>query len=613
MPIFGQPSQLEADIEKATAETLVSENWPLIFEICDKVKTEGEKGCKDCVRIVLKRLQNKNQRVVYYTLILLETLGKNCGEQFILHISTREFCQEIQSLLQNKTQQPRVRNKLLNLIEAWNKQYGGHSDYSRLNELYTKLKNDPAVVFPDAATMATDAAVSPASIMTSSSVSGGGSVSYSSGYSWTPQSDSASNSTRSSKREDDDLAKAIALSLKESSDARPSSTTAPSTIVPSAPSVPSAGSTQNGSSESKKVRAMYDFEAAESNELTFKAGEIIILQDDSDENWWKGENHRGSGLFPAHFVTRDLEAPVPDVEEEEEEEQNNKSKRSSSVGFKNEVKVIEYSKSTEATPHSNSAGAQSSGLPAEIDADKIAQVLRYLETADPTGMSQDPPEMVALEAQCYGMGPLIDEQLNQLDQEHVKLSELNKKVIDALNMYHKLMEQSPAPQQPMHPSMTPYGVAAQQQSIPPAMNIQHPTYPVQGQPTGHGMPPQPVGAGIPNYGSYPGGAASESPANQEPLSVDALKQMNALNHHQQGDYSTAMQSGYGSLGAQGMPPQYGPSGVSGPQAQYAGQQAMATPHNMQPPSIQQTPQLFMSHQQQDPMQTSHSGMQAPIQ
>ena len=79
------------------------------------------------------------------------------------------------------------------------------------------------------------------------------------------------------------------------------------------------------------------------------------------------------------------------------------------------------------------------------------------------------------------------------------------------------------------------------------------------------------------------------------------------------DYSTAMQSGYGSLGAQGMPPQYGPSGVSGPQAQYAGQQAMATPHNMQPPSIQQTPQMFMSHQQQDPMQTSHSGMQAPIQ
>ena len=50
----------------------------------------------------------------------------------------------------------------------------------------------------------------------------------------------------------------------------------------------------------KLAKALYDFEGG-SDELSFKAGEIAILNEVLDD-WWMGEVDGQTGLFPASYV-----------------------------------------------------------------------------------------------------------------------------------------------------------------------------------------------------------------------------------------------------------------------------------------------------------------------
>lgn len=231
---------------------------------------------------------------------LLDSLASNCGKRFHLEICSRDFETELVRLIRGgKNIHPKVSENACLLLKKWaqTKEFKNDPQLNLIPSLYDKLKSEG--------------------------------ISF---HSSDPSKRKASEKADYANVEEEaNLAKAIELSIQEAkkrgikTDTTTSSSTysttnsASQSFSNSSSLYPSFDLSEMNNSSSKssnsksevnkepiKVRALYDFEAAEDNELTFKAGEIILVSDSSDTNWWKGSNHRGEGLFPANFVSTDL-------------------------------------------------------------------------------------------------------------------------------------------------------------------------------------------------------------------------------------------------------------------------------------------------------------------
>ncbi|CAG2106878.1 unnamed protein product, partial [Medioppia subpectinata] len=328
--------------EKATSETNTTEDWALILEICDRVGSDPN-GAKDCMRALIRRLNHTLPHVVMQSITLLDACVSNCGKIFHLEVCSRDFESEIRKLLSKS--HPKVCEKLKQLIKKWAQQeFKNDPQLSLIPALYNKLKSEGMdFTSSEPVKKSTQLPKNPdivtsnqeeediAKAIEASLKESGGSPNTSHKYNNSNNNTKVSPLTQlpknpdivTSNQEEEDIAKAIEASLKESGGSPNTShkynnSNNNTKVSPLYPSVFATDSTANNSSsaaknslpekEAIKVRALYDFEAAEDNELTFKSGEIILVSDHSDANWWKGSNHRGEGLFPANFVTTDLEA-----------------------------------------------------------------------------------------------------------------------------------------------------------------------------------------------------------------------------------------------------------------------------------------------------------------
>lgn len=60
-----------------------------------------------------------------------------------------------------------------------------------------------------------------------------------------------------------------------------------------------------------RVRALFDFQATDPDELTFRKGDIIAVQESVYKDWWKGFLRGQTGIFPLNYVEK-LADPTPE-------------------------------------------------------------------------------------------------------------------------------------------------------------------------------------------------------------------------------------------------------------------------------------------------------------
>lgn len=388
MGSFLLSSSFDADVEKATSGTSTTEDWALIMEICDKVGASPVNS-KDCFKSIIKRLNNQDPHVVLQAITLFDACVNNCGKNFLLEVASRHFEQEYRKLLAKNLPQ-KVADRLKLLLKKWaENEFKNDPQLNLIPSLYTKLKQEGV------------------DFSLSSDVN---------------HSKSAKSKDLVSLQEVDDIAKAIELSLLEnerSAQKKPTGETDRRAYL-------------------KKVKALYDFEAAEDNELSFSAGDIIYVLDSSDPNWWKGfTDKHPEGLFPANFVTTDLSNPKDMAEEVN-------TKKSKVKHSAEDYKSV------------------------EIDENKIDCLLQLLREANPEDDSTDTEEMSILEAQVNAMGPMIEAQLEQLDKKHSQLTQLCTELLEAVKLYNIFMKDPVAG----------YAPKPQTEPIqPPTMSPQHMMHP----------------------------------------------------------------------------------------------------------------------------------------
>ncbi|TDL22304.1 ubiquitin binding protein [Rickenella mellea] len=136
-------TQTDEAIDKATSELLPAgaEDMALNLEICDQIRSKAVPP-KDAMKALKRRMNHRNPNVQLLTLGLTDVCIKNGGDHFLVEIASREFMDNLVSILKMPTLNHEVKTKMLRLIQNWAVAFEGKPALGYVGQVYKTLKNE---------------------------------------------------------------------------------------------------------------------------------------------------------------------------------------------------------------------------------------------------------------------------------------------------------------------------------------------------------------------------------------------------------------------------------------------------------------------------------------
>lgn len=138
--MFRSTSNFDKLLEKATSNLRLEPDWPAILQICDLIR-QGDVQPKYALAAIKKKLYNGNPHIAIFGLLVLDSSVKNCGHLIHDEIGTKQYMEQLRDLVKS-TSHDNVKNKVLELIQAWAYAFRNSPKYRAVQDTVNIMKAD---------------------------------------------------------------------------------------------------------------------------------------------------------------------------------------------------------------------------------------------------------------------------------------------------------------------------------------------------------------------------------------------------------------------------------------------------------------------------------------